>query len=125
MGTYAVCPWLRAVPPHAAHAAQDENTRYVCIGPVNKPLNMLCRWLEGDDAGFRQCAPSCGRSMRVCVCARAWTGSASVEDHLQLTLAAGWGATAAGHPQSAHYLRCCSTESPEQCASLAAKFGWL
>lgn len=29
------------------HAAvQDENTRYVCIGPVNKVINMLCCWLE-------------------------------------------------------------------------------
>ena len=25
---------------------QDENTRYVCIGPVNKVINMLCCWLE-------------------------------------------------------------------------------
>jgi cycloartenol synthase len=23
---------------------EDENTRYVCIGPVNKVMNMLCRW---------------------------------------------------------------------------------
>lgn len=25
---------------------QDENTRNVCIGPVNKVINMLCCWLE-------------------------------------------------------------------------------
>ncbi|KAG8661307.1 cycloartenol synthase [Manihot esculenta] len=25
---------------------EDENTRYVCIGPVNKVLNMLCCWVE-------------------------------------------------------------------------------
>ncbi|XP_020102840.1 cycloartenol synthase [Ananas comosus] len=25
---------------------EDENTRYVCIGPVNKVLNMLCCWIE-------------------------------------------------------------------------------
>ena len=25
---------------------EDENTRYVCIGPVNKAINMLCCWLE-------------------------------------------------------------------------------
>lgn len=25
---------------------EDENTRYVCIGPVNKVMNMLCRWHE-------------------------------------------------------------------------------
>ncbi|XP_010244585.1 PREDICTED: cycloartenol synthase 2 isoform X1 [Nelumbo nucifera] len=25
---------------------EDDNTRYVCIGPVNKVLNMLCCWVE-------------------------------------------------------------------------------
>ncbi|CAI5477919.1 unnamed protein product [Closterium sp. Yama58-4] len=25
---------------------EDENTRYVCIGPVNKVINMLCCWVE-------------------------------------------------------------------------------
>ncbi|XP_022723277.1 cycloartenol synthase-like isoform X2 [Durio zibethinus] len=25
---------------------EDENTRYICIGPVNKVLNMLCCWVE-------------------------------------------------------------------------------
>ncbi|XWS19211.1 hypothetical protein CRYUN_Cryun32bG0111600 [Craigia yunnanensis] len=25
---------------------EDENTRYICIGPVNKVMNMLCCWLE-------------------------------------------------------------------------------
>ncbi|KAM1717416.1 hypothetical protein ACFX11_025251 [Malus domestica] len=25
---------------------EDENTRYLCIGPVNKVLNMLCCWAE-------------------------------------------------------------------------------
>ncbi|PIN04945.1 Oxidosqualene-lanosterol cyclase [Handroanthus impetiginosus] len=25
---------------------EDENTNYLCIGPVNKVLNMLCRWIE-------------------------------------------------------------------------------
>lgn len=29
---------------------QDENTRYVDIGPVNKVLNMLCCWLEDPDS---------------------------------------------------------------------------
>lgn len=39
-------------------AAQDENTRYVCIGPVNKVINMLCCWFEdpGSDA-FKRCGP--------------------------------------------------------------------
>ncbi|CBI18405.3 unnamed protein product, partial [Vitis vinifera] len=25
---------------------EDENTRYICIGPVNKVLNMICCWIE-------------------------------------------------------------------------------
>ncbi|XP_078434540.1 cycloartenol synthase 1 [Wolffia australiana] len=25
---------------------EDENSRYICIGPVNKTLNMLCCWVE-------------------------------------------------------------------------------
>ncbi|XP_020599649.1 cycloartenol synthase isoform X2 [Phalaenopsis equestris] len=25
---------------------EDENTRYICIGPVNKVINMLCCWVE-------------------------------------------------------------------------------
>ncbi|KAI4379699.1 hypothetical protein MLD38_005962 [Melastoma candidum] len=25
---------------------EDENTRYICIGPVNKVLNMVCCWVE-------------------------------------------------------------------------------
>ncbi|XP_050290619.1 cycloartenol synthase-like [Quercus robur] len=25
---------------------EDENTRYICIGPVNKVLNVLCCWVE-------------------------------------------------------------------------------
>ena len=31
---------------------EDENTRYICIGPVNKVLNLLCCWFEdpGGDA---------------------------------------------------------------------------
>ncbi|KAK9909494.1 hypothetical protein WJX75_003160 [Coccomyxa subellipsoidea] len=29
---------------------EDENTRYVCIGPVNKVINMLCCWLENPDS---------------------------------------------------------------------------
>ncbi|XP_027337244.1 cycloartenol synthase-like [Abrus precatorius] len=25
---------------------EDENTRYICLGPINKVLNMLCCWVE-------------------------------------------------------------------------------
>ena len=31
---------------HARTRLQDENTRYVDIGPVNKVINMLACWLE-------------------------------------------------------------------------------
>ena len=38
---------------------QDENTRYVCIGPVNKAINMLCCWFEDPDSeAFKRCAQS-------------------------------------------------------------------
>ncbi|CAI9099018.1 OLC1v1035767C2 [Oldenlandia corymbosa var. corymbosa] len=29
---------------------EDENTRYICIGPVNKVLNMLCCWVEDQNS---------------------------------------------------------------------------
>ena len=29
---------------------EDENTRYICIGPVNKVLNMLCCWVEDSNS---------------------------------------------------------------------------
>ncbi|KAJ8564526.1 hypothetical protein K7X08_000986 [Anisodus acutangulus] len=29
---------------------EDENTNYICIGPVNKVLNMLCCWVEDPDS---------------------------------------------------------------------------
>lgn len=35
---------LRTVMEHIHY--EDENTRYICIGPVNKVLNMLCCWIE-------------------------------------------------------------------------------
>ncbi|CAA6675105.1 unnamed protein product [Spirodela intermedia] len=35
---------LKTVMEHIHY--EDENTRYICIGPVNKPLNMLCCWAE-------------------------------------------------------------------------------
>ena len=42
---------------------QDENTRYVCIGPVNKVINMLCCWLENPDSeAFKRCCPVCLKS---------------------------------------------------------------
>ena len=37
---------------------QDENTRYVCIGPVNKVINMLCCWFEDPESdAFKRCVP--------------------------------------------------------------------
>ncbi|XP_038710034.1 cycloartenol synthase 2 [Tripterygium wilfordii] len=35
---------LRSAMEHIHY--EDENTRYICIGPVNKVLNMLCCWVE-------------------------------------------------------------------------------
>ncbi|KAK1361090.1 Terpene cyclase/mutase family member [Heracleum sosnowskyi] len=35
---------LRTVMDHIHY--EDENTRYICLGPVNKVLNMLCCWVE-------------------------------------------------------------------------------
>ncbi|XP_057979064.1 cycloartenol synthase 2 [Malania oleifera] len=35
---------LRMVIEHIHY--EDENTRYICIGPVNKVLNMLCCWVK-------------------------------------------------------------------------------
>ncbi|KAK1317213.1 Cycloartenol synthase [Acorus calamus] len=29
---------------------EDDNTRYICIGPVNKVLNMLCCWVEDQNS---------------------------------------------------------------------------
>jgi hypothetical protein len=29
---------------------EDENTRYIDIGPVNKVINMLCCWFEDPDS---------------------------------------------------------------------------
>lgn len=37
------CGTLRSAP------LQDENTRYICIGPVNKTINTLACWLEDPD----------------------------------------------------------------------------
>lgn len=38
---------------------QDENTRYVCIGPLNKVMNMLCCWIEDPDSlAFKKCGPA-------------------------------------------------------------------
>ncbi|XP_021825164.1 cycloartenol Synthase-like [Prunus avium] len=35
---------LRTVMQHIHY--EDENTQYICIGPVNKVLNMICCWVE-------------------------------------------------------------------------------
>ncbi|KAL8135298.1 hypothetical protein AgCh_010092 [Apium graveolens] len=35
---------LRTVMEHMHY--EDENTRYICLGPINKVLNMLCCWVE-------------------------------------------------------------------------------
>ena len=39
---------LQSVMKHVHY--EDENTRYICIGPVNKVLNMLCCWVEDSNS---------------------------------------------------------------------------
>lgn len=39
---------LKTVMEHVHY--EDENTRYICIGPVNKVLNMLCCWVEDQNS---------------------------------------------------------------------------
>lgn len=46
--------WLRrkALASLAAHVAyEDANTRFICIGPVNKALNLIVRWCEEGRGG--------------------------------------------------------------------------
>ncbi|KAL1532951.1 Cycloartenol synthase [Salvia divinorum] len=39
---------LRYVMDHIQH--EDETTNYLCIGPVNKVLNMLCQWIDNPNS---------------------------------------------------------------------------
>nr|AWK97869.1 OSC5 [Tripterygium wilfordii] len=39
---------LRTVMQHIHQ--EDESTQYICIGPVNKVMNMVCRWLESPNS---------------------------------------------------------------------------
>ncbi|XP_040375086.1 cycloartenol synthase [Rosa chinensis] len=34
---------------------EDENTQYICIGPVNKVLNMICCWVEDPNSEAYKC----------------------------------------------------------------------
>ncbi|TQD85286.1 hypothetical protein C1H46_029205 [Malus baccata] len=48
---------LKTVMQHIHY--EDENTRYLCIGPVNKVLNMLCCWAEDPNSeAFKLHLPS-------------------------------------------------------------------
>jgi cycloartenol synthase len=39
-------------------AYEDENTRFINIGPVNKVINMLCRWFANPEGeAFKRYAP--------------------------------------------------------------------
>lgn len=42
------CACIAQVMNHVHY--EDENTRYVDIGPVNKVINMLCCWFEDPDS---------------------------------------------------------------------------
>ncbi|XP_021679033.2 cycloartenol synthase 2-like [Hevea brasiliensis] len=44
---------LNAVMQHIHY--EDENTHYICIGPVNKALNMLCCWVEDPNSEAFKC----------------------------------------------------------------------
>ncbi|KAK7314325.1 hypothetical protein VNO77_32845 [Canavalia gladiata] len=44
---------LRHVMQHIHY--EDENTNYLCIGPVNKVLNMVCCWLENPTSQAYKC----------------------------------------------------------------------
>eukprot|EP00884_Botryococcus_braunii_P002417 jgi/Botrbrau1/12176/Bobra.0186s0084.1 len=44
--------WLRKKALEEAMAQihfEDENTRYICIGPLNKAMNLLCCWIDNPD----------------------------------------------------------------------------
>lgn len=50
-------------------AYEDENTRFIDIGPVNKTLNMLCRWFDDPHGeSFKRCGPRCNGMASVCAC---------------------------------------------------------
>ncbi|KAJ6747183.1 LANOSTEROL SYNTHASE [Salix koriyanagi] len=44
---------LDVVMQHIHH--EDEATRYICLGPVNKVLNMLCCWVEDPNSEAYKC----------------------------------------------------------------------
>ena len=59
---YAVGTWLRkkSLAKVAEHVAyEDEQTRHICIGPVNKVVNMLVRFFHdgAESEGFRRHIP--------------------------------------------------------------------
>ncbi|KAI7985830.1 Cycloartenol synthase 2 [Camellia lanceoleosa] len=33
---------------------EDENTQYICLGPVNKVLNMICCWVDDPNSMANQ-----------------------------------------------------------------------
>ncbi|KAF4365514.1 hypothetical protein G4B88_025693, partial [Cannabis sativa] len=41
---------LHTVMQHIHHEDEDEDTNYVCAGPVNKVLNMICCWVENPNS---------------------------------------------------------------------------
>ncbi|CBI16772.3 unnamed protein product, partial [Vitis vinifera] len=44
---------LRTVMQHIHY--EDENTQYICLGPANKVLNMLCCWVEDPNSMAYKC----------------------------------------------------------------------
>ena len=52
---FALRKWANRRLKHVVY--EDENTRYVDIGPVNKVFNCLCRYFSGDAEGVEKHMP--------------------------------------------------------------------
>ncbi|XP_047321404.1 cycloartenol Synthase [Impatiens glandulifera] len=82
---------------------EDENTRYICIGPVNKVLNMLCCWIEDPNSeAFKRHIPRIydylwlaedGMKMQGYNGSQAWDTSFAIQAILSTNLADEYGTT--------------------------------
>ncbi|PRQ51824.1 putative cycloartenol synthase [Rosa chinensis] len=87
--------------PHIHY--EDENTRYICIGPVNKVLNMLCCWAEDPNSeAFKLHLPRLydylwiaedGMKMQGYNGSQAWDTSFAVQAMISTNLAKEYGPT--------------------------------
>ncbi|KAJ9693196.1 hypothetical protein PVL29_012091 [Vitis rotundifolia] len=82
---------------------EDENTRYICIGPVNKVLNMLCCWIEDPNSeAFKLHIPRIfdylwiaedGMKMQGCIGSQLWDTSFAVQAFISTNLGEEYGLT--------------------------------